>query len=71
MPVQLNGERYYRTAEACQAAGISKATFLRWVRDGHFTDVKSRDRRGWRIFSQGEMDGLLKEANKVSSREGN
>ena len=69
MPVKVNGESYYRTAEACQAAGISKATFLRWVRDGHFPDVKSRDRRGWRIFSQSEMDVLLKEANKISSRE--
>ena len=66
MPMKVNGMRYFRTAEACQAAGISKNTFLRWVKNGVFPDVERRDRRGWRIFTQEEMNALLAEANKIS-----
>jgi predicted site-specific integrase-resolvase len=66
MPTRVNGTKYYRTAEACQAAGISKNTFLRWVRNGVFPDVERRDRRGWRIFTEIEMEALLAEANKIS-----
>jgi len=65
MPISVNGVDYFRTAEACQAAGISKNTFLRWVRSGIVPDVKHRDRRGWRIFSRIELDHLLREANKT------
>ena len=32
MPFNMKGATYYRTAEACQMAGISKNTYLRWVR---------------------------------------
>lgn len=65
MPIGLNGENYYRTAEACQIAGISKNTFLRWVREGAFADVERRDRRGWRLFTNDELDRLKAEVNKI------
>lgn len=65
MPIGLNGENYYRTAEACQIAGISKNTFLRWVKEGAFADVESRDRRGWRLFTNDELYRLKAEVNKI------
>jgi hypothetical protein len=65
MPVNLNGEKYYRTNEACVLAGITKNTFLRWVSQGSFSDVSHRDRRGWRLFTQGDVERLLAEVNKV------
>ncbi len=34
MPVIVNGQTYYRTAEACRIASISKNTFFRWIREG-------------------------------------
>jgi excisionase family DNA binding protein len=52
MPIAINGKKYYRTAEACQVAGVSKNTFFRWVKEGFLDDVEYRDRRGWRLFTE-------------------
>ena len=60
MPVKLNGETYYRTAEACRLAGTSKNTFLRWVMEGTLVDVECRDRRGWRLFTQKDLEKYIK-----------
>jgi len=46
-------------------AGISKNTFLRWVREGVFADVELRDRRGWRLFSNDDLDKLKAEVHKI------
>jgi len=67
MPVRLNGETYYRSAEACRKAGISKNTFLRWVKEGTFTEVEHRDRRGWRLFTEDDLDRLVAEVNRIHS----
>jgi excisionase family DNA binding protein len=66
VPISLNSQNYLRTAEACAAAGISKNTFLRWVKDGVLPDVPNRDRRGWRLFTPLDVERLTKEANKTS-----
>ena len=68
MSMRLNGESYYWTAEACKLAGISKNTFLRWVRDGVFPDIERRDRRGWRLFSKHDLDRLMAEVKKVQQK---
>ena len=65
MSVRLNGVTYYRTAEACQIAGVSKNTFLRWVRQGLFADVEHKDRRGWRLFTEDDLDRLKAEVNRI------
>lgn len=66
MPITINGQTYYRTAEACRMVGISKNTFLRWVREESFPDVKRRDRRGWRLFTEHEIDRLKEEVNWIA-----
>ncbi len=66
MPLAINGQTYYRTAEVCRLVGISKNTFLRWVREGSFPDVECRDRRGWRLFTAGEVDRLREEVNELN-----
>jgi len=76
MPIRLNGETYYRTAEACRIASISKNTLLRWIRERTFPEVSHRDRRNWRLFTEDELDTLRTEANTVkpmrlASLEGN
>jgi len=68
MPIALNGKNYYRIAEACQIAGISKNTFLRWVREQRLPDTSCRDRRGWRVFDEDELQNLKEEANKIQIR---
>jgi predicted site-specific integrase-resolvase len=66
MPVRLNGETYYQTTEACRRAGTSRNTFLRWVKEGSFADVKHRDRRGWRLFTEDDLARLKAEVNQVN-----
>ncbi|MBN1862167.1 MAG: helix-turn-helix domain-containing protein [Dehalococcoidales bacterium] len=68
MVVTLDGKTYYRTAEACRLAGISRNTFFRWLREGLFADVGIRDRRGWRLFTEEDLIRLKNEANRVITR---
>ena len=65
MPVRLNGETYYRSAEACRMVGISKNTFLRWIKDGVFSEVEHRDRRGWRLFTNNDVARLKAKVNHI------
>jgi len=65
MPITIDGKTYFRTAEACHSAGVSKNTYLRWVRTGILTDVGQRDRRGWRLFTRDDMKTLKAEVNKM------
>ena len=63
--IKIDGKEYFQTNEACLMAGITKNTFLRWVAKGDFSDVPYRDRRGWRLFTTGDIERLKAEANKV------
>jgi hypothetical protein len=65
MPVIVNGRTYYRTAEVCRIAGISKTTFFRWVRDDNSKEADIRDRRGWRLFTETELGKFREEANRT------
>ena len=40
-------------------------TFLRWLKEGILDDVSYADRRGWRLFTQEDIDRIKAEANKV------
>lgn len=70
MSIRLNGATYYRTAEACKVAGISKNTYLRWIASGVVGDVELRDRRGWRLFTQRDLERLKAEVNRLQVRPG-
>jgi len=65
MPVTVNGQTYYRTAEVCRIVGISRTTLFRWLKEGIFREAEHRDRRGWRLFTEGEIDKLKAEANQI------
>lgn len=58
MPVVINGETYYRTAEACRIIGVSKNTLFRWLEEGTLGDTEYRDWRGWRLFTSDQLDGM-------------
>ena len=62
MVKQVNGKTYYRTAEACRIAGISKATLFHWIKIGILDDVGRKDRNGWRLFSEKDVDKIRSEA---------
>ena len=66
MPIVINGRTYFRTAEVCRSAGISKATLLRWLKAGILEDAPFRDRKGWRLFTTDDIDRIKSEAGKLS-----
>jgi len=65
MSLIVNSETYYRTGEVCQMAGMSRASLLRWLRSGILQDTSHRDRRGWRLFTEGDVKRIKDEANKI------
>ena len=66
MPITIDGQTYYRTFEACKKAGISRATFFRWLKVGTIEDVAHRDRRGWRLFTQSDIVRIQNEADRTT-----
>ncbi len=67
MPINLQGVTYYRTAEALERSGISRATFYRWVAAGRAVDAHQRDRNGHRIFTNQEVEALASIANRIET----
>jgi transposase-like protein len=65
MPVIINGETYYRTTEVCRKVGISRNTLFRWLKEGMSGEPESRDRRGWRLFTEKEVKKLRTEATLI------
>ena len=66
MSVTVNGQTYYRTTEVCRLVGISRTTLFRWLKEGTFDEAQYRDRRGWRLFTEEELNRLKMEANQIS-----
>ena len=67
MPIRIDGQVYYRTAEVCQMVGIGKSTLFRWIRQSIIRDAEYRDRKGWRLFTEGELLHLKGETNKIQT----
>jgi len=65
MPVTIDGQTYYRTAEVYRALGISKNTLYRWLQKESIGEAEHRDSRGWRLFTQDELDKLDRSINRV------
>jgi CRP-like cAMP-binding protein len=47
----------YSSSEAAQMLGVSRNTLLRWFREARIAEV-SRDRNGWRCFSQSDIERI-------------
>jgi len=65
MAAQINGQTYFRTAEVCKLIGISRTTLFRWLREGVLNEARYRDRRGWRLFSEHELDKFRAVAHEL------
>ncbi len=68
MPIEINGQVYYRTSEACRKTGISRVTLFRWLKGG-ILEKLHRDRRGWRMFTEGDLDKIQVEATRIKVEE--
>lgn len=64
MPIEIDGQTYYRTTEVCATIGIGRATLFRWLKAG-ILEKQFKDRRGWRIFTEGNLKKLETEAKRI------
>ncbi len=64
MPIEINNLTYYRTSETCIKTGISRATLFRWLKAG-VLEKSYRDRRGWRLFTDDDLNKIQAEVNRV------
>ena len=65
MPRQFGDQTFFSTQEAAKKVGISKATLLRWLKNGDVREPK-RDRRGWRVFSEADLREIRAWAHKTN-----
>ena len=64
MPIAINGQSFYRTAEICHMTGISRTTLFRWLKTGVINNPQ-RDRRGWRIYNESDLSIINEEINRI------
>lgn len=64
MPIEIDGEIYYRTLDICREVRISRSTLLRWLQKG-VLESSYRDRKGWRVFTEEDLNKIKAEANKL------
>jgi excisionase family DNA binding protein len=62
--IEIDGQVYYRTSEACKKTGVSRATLFRWLKAG-ILEKYHKDRRGWRIFREEDLNKIRAEARKI------
>jgi len=55
MPKLIGGTRFHTVSEVARAVGVHRATLLRWIDAQKVTDGK-RDRNGWRMFSDTQLE---------------
>ncbi len=67
MPLTIDGQTYYRTSEVCRIVGISRNTLFTWCKKGTFIKVEHRDYRGWRLFTQAQVDIMKKMTKQINS----
>ena len=69
MPVTIDSQIYYRTAEVYRMIGISRNTLYRWLQKDIVGEAEHRDSRGWRLFTQDEIDTLSRAINRITKIE--
>jgi hypothetical protein len=56
MPVVIDDQNFYRTAEDCRMISISRSTPFTWLKERIIPDVGYRDRWGWRLFNPAQTE---------------
>ena len=68
MPTKINGQLLFSTTETCESVGISRATLTRWLQRGILKSIR-RDRRGFKLFTEEDLQILKAEAQKINIEE--
>jgi predicted site-specific integrase-resolvase len=64
VPIEIDGQVYYKTLEACKKTGVSRATLFRWLKTG-ILEKQLKDRRGWRLFTEADLNKIRAEATRI------
>ena len=67
MPLKLGDRLVYPIGEALTRAGLSRATYFRWVRTGRVADTRFKDRNGRRVFTEDELTELTNLVGRLIS----
>lgn len=67
----VNDNRYYTMHEVCSRLGVSKSTLFRWIKKDPDFDAQYRDRNGWRLYSEDEIERLDEAYNRLYPRYSN
>lgn len=63
MPIEIDGTTFFRSAEVSAMTGVSKSTIHRWLKDGVIPLARFRDRNGWVLFTEKDIDSIKTEAS--------
>ncbi len=69
MSLTIDSQTYFRTAEVHRMLGISRNTLYRWLQKDILGSSERRDSRGWRLFTQDEVDTLKRAINRITEIE--
>jgi predicted site-specific integrase-resolvase len=64
MTIEIEGQIYYKTLEACKKTGISRPTLFRWLKAG-ILEKSYKNRRGWRLFTEEDLNKIRVEARSI------
>ena len=65
MSLIINDKQYFRSAETQRLVGISKNTLINWLKCGALGPYELRDRNGWRLFTEDDIEILKKKATQI------
>jgi len=68
MPIKIDGQPFHTMSETCEKVGISRATLSRWIKNGLLQKLY-KDRRGWRIFTEDDLNQLQAEVSRIEIEE--
>ena len=66
MPIVIDDQNFYRTAEGCRMIGISRNTLFMWLKERIIPDVEYRDWRGWRLFTLAQTETIRAKTRHVT-----
>ena len=64
MSREIQGKLYFETGEVCLKVGVSRQTLNRWLKSGFLPSI-SRDRKGWRLFTQEDINIIEAESKRI------
>ena len=64
MPIEIDSQHFYSTTETCHKTGISRATLYRWLQKGLLSQQR-KDRRGWRLFTEEDLQKIQAEIRRI------